>query len=220
MKPVVAVIAHPDDEAFGPAGTLAQLAQTREVYLICVTNGEEGQNNSSKKEPLTEIRHNELLESAKVLGIKKVFFLGFQDGTLSNNVYHKVADKIRTILTELEPEIVITNELHGVSGHLDHIAVSFITSYVCQKLSFISEVWYFCLLADRMPRITDYFVYFPKGYSTDQINKTVDISSVWSQKIQAMQKHESQKQDMARVLEVFQTLPLEDHFIVVRQVNL
>src|SRR6185436_20606573 len=103
MKSVVAVFAHPDDEAFGSAGTLALLAKEREVYLICVTDGSAGMNSSKKTKALAEIRQEELLNSAKVLGIKEVFFLDYKDGSLSNNLYHEIADKIQKILEEIKP---------------------------------------------------------------------------------------------------------------------
>ena len=98
MKPIVGVFAHPDDEAFGPGGTLASFAKERDVYTICVTNGDAGQNSSGKTKELAQIRRDELLASAEVLGIKKVFFLDYKDGTLCNNLYHEIAGKIQTIL--------------------------------------------------------------------------------------------------------------------------
>src|SRR6266480_592737 len=106
MKPVVGIFAHPDDEAFGPSGTLAKFAnEGRDVYIICVTRGEAGDNNSDKTHDLKDIREEELEASAKELGVKEVFFLDFKDGTLSNNVYHEVADKLEEQLEKLEPEI-------------------------------------------------------------------------------------------------------------------
>jgi len=45
-KTIVAIFAHPDDEAFGPAGTLAKFAETNTVYLLCATKGHAGTNSS------------------------------------------------------------------------------------------------------------------------------------------------------------------------------
>jgi LmbE family N-acetylglucosaminyl deacetylase len=40
VKRLLAVLAHPDDESFGPGGTLALYAQDGvEVHLICATRG-------------------------------------------------------------------------------------------------------------------------------------------------------------------------------------
>ncbi len=217
MKPVVAIFAHPDDEAFGAAGTLALLAKEREVFLICVTDGSEGMNSSKKTRALAEIRQEELLDSAKVLGIKQVFFLGFKDGSLSNNLYHKVAEKIQKILEKIKPEIVLTDELRGVSGHLDHIAVSFITTYVFKRLSFVSELWYYCVTEKRQQSVKDYFIYWPPGYKKEEISKVIDVSVVWEQKTEAMYQHESQRHDVERILKEYNGLPQEENFIVLKK---
>ena len=43
MKKLLAVFAHPDDEAFGPGGTLAKYAKEGvEIHLLCATRGERG----------------------------------------------------------------------------------------------------------------------------------------------------------------------------------
>lgn len=219
MKPVVGIFAHPDDEAFGPSGTLAKFAQEgHDVYLICVTKGDAGDNHTTKKAAIQNIREEELLASVAALGLKKVFFLGFNDGTLSNNIYHDVANKLELLLKKLEPEIIITLEPHGVSGHLDHIAVSFITTFVFKKLQFVKELWYFCLTEEAqkviMKYLGDYFIYFPPGYKKSEVTKTINISSVWEKKTNAIKKHESQKPDVQASLNTFTELPKEENFFI------
>jgi len=219
MRPVVGIFAHPDDEAFGPSGTLAQFARDgRDVYIICVTKGDAGENHSDEDGDLKIIREDELRASAKELGVKDVFFLNFKDGTLSNNIYHDVADALQKKLEELQPEIVITLENRGISGHLDHIAVSFITTYVFKKSSFIKELWYFCVTEEAQKvigkHLGDYFVYIPPGYKKEDVTKTIDVSSVWEQKKAAMLKHESQRPDVEANLQSAQELPKEENFII------
>lgn len=97
-KNLVAIFAHPDDEAFGPAGTLHKLTREYDVYILCATKGEIGETSIENKKPLHEVRADELRKSAKILGIKKVYFLGFIDGTLSNSLYHDLAAKIEIYL--------------------------------------------------------------------------------------------------------------------------
>ncbi|MDE2025648.1 MAG: PIG-L family deacetylase [Patescibacteria group bacterium] len=212
MQTIVGIFAHPDDEALGPSGTIATLAKENNVFLICVTNGDSASGHPDAK--LAEIRQKELLGSADVLGVKGVYFLDFADGTLANNIYHKVAEKITEILDRLRPEQLITLEPHGVSGHLDHIAVSMIASYVFQHVSYAKELWYFCLSKEETDLIPNYFVYFPPGYTQDQIDKIVYVSSVWDQKIAAMKKHESQKKDVEAILFAANRLPKEEYFLI------
>jgi LmbE family N-acetylglucosaminyl deacetylase len=219
MKPVVGVFAHPDDEAFGPGGTLAKFAKEgRDVYIICVTRGDAGDNFSDKTFDLTAIREEELRASARKLDVKEVIFLNFKDGELSNKIYHKIAEKLQEQLEKMEPEILITLEPRGVSGHLDHIAVSFITTFVFKKLSFVKELWYYALTQDAQKvnrkYLGEYFVYFPPGYKKEDITKTIDVSSFWEQKATAMRQHESQKPDVEANLKTFEELPKEENFII------
>src|SRR5579872_864526 len=116
-KTIVGIFAHPDDEAFGPGGTLAKFTKEgNDVYVICATNGETATGETDKK--LGIERQSELKKSCADLGVKKVFFLGYTDGTLCNNLYHEIAEKIRKILQKLQPDILITFEPRGISGHI------------------------------------------------------------------------------------------------------
>lgn len=208
-RTLVGIFAHPDDESFGPSGTLYKYTKTHDIYIICATKGENG----GTGEDLGKKRAKELEESAKLIGVKKVFFLGFIDGTLSNSIYHKLAAKIETKLKELKPEIVITFEPRGVSGHIDHIVVSMVTTFVVQKLPFIKTLLYFCLSREKRNTFGDYFIYFPPGYAKSEIAKTVDISDVWDLKIKAMMAHKSQAADAKRVIKSTNRAPKEEHFL-------
>lgn len=213
-RTIVAVFAHPDDETFGAGGTLAKLAKDNDVYLLSATKGEIGQN-FLKKGDLPKMREKELRNAAKILGIKKVYFLGFTDGTLSNALYHKLAAKITAHLKKLKPDTLITFEPHGVSGHIDHITVSMVTSFVFWKLPFVKNLWQ--VARPYSKQRFDYFVYFPQGYKKEEIDKTVDISDVWETKVKAMLEHKSQIDDVKRILKMQDKMPKEEYFLVTKK---
>ncbi|MBI4078917.1 MAG: PIG-L family deacetylase [Candidatus Levybacteria bacterium] len=226
MKTIVCIFAHPDDEAFGPAGTIAKLAKENDVYILCATKGEAGlqnkkleiknQNDKAKIKKLGEIRADELRQSAKVLGVKGVYFLGFEDGTLCNNLYHKLTAKIKRKLLQLKPEIILTFEPKGISGHIDHITVSMVASFLFYKLLFIKEMWQHCLLKEYQYMVgQNYFIYFPPGYDRSDVDKTIDVSDVWETKVAAMYCHKTQLKDIKRILRSYAKRPKEENFLVV-----
>lgn len=208
-KTLVGIFAHPDDESFGPCGTLYKYTKSHDVYILCATKGENG----GVGKGLGETRSAELELSANLIGVKKVYFLGFVDGTLSNSLYHDLAVKIESKLRELNPEIVITFEPRGVSGHIDHITVSMVTTYVVQKIPSIKTLFYFCLSEEKRKAFGKYFIYFPPGYKKTDIKKTVDIADVWDIKTKAMLTHKSQIEDAKRVIKSTSRVPKEEHFL-------
>ncbi len=216
---LVCVFAHPDDEAFGPGGTIAKFAKDHDVYILCATRGEAGGKNG--EHDIGKTRSSELLESSHILGVKKVFFLGFTDGYLCNNTYHDLAKKITQIVEKLKPETLLTFEPHGVSGHLDHAAVSLVTSYVFEHLKFIKKVLYYCHTERQVKIIKkfigDYFVYFPPGYKSSEISLTVDIKPVWKTKEKAMRVYKSQIHDVNRILTFLKLMPKKEHFLVLKR---
>ncbi len=214
VKPtLVAVFAHPDDEAYGPSGILYKYSKSHDVYILCATKGESG----GIGEKLGEIRAAELEKSARLIGVKKVFFLGFIDGTLSNSIYHKLAEKIEEKLKILKPKIVITFEPRGVSGHIDHIVVSMATTFIVEKLTFVEKLYYFCLSQEKRSKFGSYYIYFPPGYQKNEIAKTVDVSNVWDLKVKAMMVHKSQITDGKRVLSAISRAKKEEHFLIFKR---
>ncbi len=205
---LVAIFAHPDDEAFGPAGSLIHFAKTHNVYLVCATNGDRAG------------RKQELRRSAEILGIKKVDFLNFTDGGLCNNNYHQLTAAIEKKLRRYRPGTVMTFEPQGISGHLDHIAVTMTTTYAVKKLKFVKRLLYFCELESTMRLLRknfgEYFIYVPPGYSRREINLVIDTKKYWPQRLKAMVCHKSQRGDSNRIVKTLTTLPKREHFLVIR----
>lgn len=216
MKTIVGIFAHPDDEAFGPGGTLATFAKDNNVYVICATNGESANGREDKQ--LGNLRRKELENSCKILGIKKIYFLSFVDGTLSNNLYHEIAENIKEIVLKLEPDILLTFEPRGVSGHLDHIAISMITNFIFPQIPTAKKLMMYCAPYKRSLLMQGkYFIYYPLGYKEKEIDEVIDVSKVWDTKVKAMMQHTSQMNDIKRILDQAKNFPKKEYFLVTKK---
>lgn len=148
-KTILAVLAHPDDETFGLGGTLAFYArQGCDVYYLCATRGEAG---SADEEHLNgykdaaEMRTDELMRAAKILGLKDVFFLGYQDSGMPgmeankhpdaqiNHSIDEVAGRVVRYIRELQPDVVLTFDPIGGYKHPDHIHIHNATVLAFEK---------------------------------------------------------------------------------------
>jgi LmbE family N-acetylglucosaminyl deacetylase len=137
-RTLLAIFAHPDDETFGPGGTLARYAaEGVAVHLVCATRGEVGESDLDDLgdcEDLACQREQELRCAADVLGLTEVHFLGYQDsgmaGSPANQHPRALVQADPTVLTEqvadwmrrLRPQVVLTFDPYGGYGHPDHIA--------------------------------------------------------------------------------------------------
>lgn len=211
-----AIFAHPDDEAFGPAGYLIKASATHEVHCVCVTNGARGKNDDAVE--LKQVRQRELMSSASILGIHHIHFLHFEDGSLCNNNYHEVAEKLGTLLDSHKPEEVLTFEPRGVSGHIDHIAITSIVSYLFERKTYLQKILYFVMPVELRTLIPDYFVFMPPGYKKEHIDLTVHIEDVWDKKVAAIHCHKSQKADASTMLKWMLQVPKEEHFQIIKKV--
>ena len=145
---VLAAFAHPDDEGFGPGGTLAMLAAAGSaVTLVCATNGDVGEISDpalATPETLGQVRQQELRDAMAVTGVRDVRFLGYRDsgmeGTDDNNnpssLYQasggEVVGALVEIMREVRPNVVITHDPSGGYGHPDHVTVHHRTTQAFQ----------------------------------------------------------------------------------------
>lgn len=147
---ILCALAHPDDESLGFGPAIAKYAaEGAEVYLIMATRGQRGWKGKPEEYPgpeaLGQIRTEELLQAAEVLGIREVFFLDYMDGQLDQADSHEAIAKIAAHIGALRPQVVLTFGPDGSYGHPDHIAISqFTTAAVMQAATVhtVSKLYY------------------------------------------------------------------------------
>jgi LmbE family N-acetylglucosaminyl deacetylase len=148
-KTILAVLAHPDDETFGLGGTLALYARKGyDTYYVCATRGEAGTLDAEYLDGFkdtAELRTNELMRAAKILGLKGVFFLDYRDSGMPgteenkhpeaqiNHSIDEVAGKVVKYIRELKPDVVITFDPIGGYKHPDHIHIHKATVLAFEK---------------------------------------------------------------------------------------
>lgn len=135
---LLAVFAHPDDEAFSSGGTLAHYAERGvKVTLACATRGEAGKQTDPNLtvEDLGKKREEELREACRVLGIPGPVFLDYHDSgrqervrkddplALMNVDPFDVETKLLNLIEQVRPQVLLTFDPHGGYGHVDHIVV-------------------------------------------------------------------------------------------------
>jgi N-acetyl-1-D-myo-inositol-2-amino-2-deoxy-alpha-D-glucopyranoside deacetylase/mycothiol S-conjugate amidase len=138
-RTLVFVGAHPDDESFGPGGTLAEYAlRGVRVIYACATRGEVG---AADEEHLRgyatpgDMRWAELTAAAAELGLADVIHLGYRDSGMAgspDNVHpealaaaplEEVTERVVRVLRDHRPQVVITFDPIGGYRHPDHIAI-------------------------------------------------------------------------------------------------
>jgi LmbE family N-acetylglucosaminyl deacetylase len=124
---LLAVFAHPDDEAFGVGGTLAKYAaEGCDVHLVSATRGEAGQilvPDAATKANLPFIREQELRCACDAYGIHPPIFLDYVDGQLTVVHQGQAVGKLVRIIRDIAPDVVLTFGADGIYGHYDHIAI-------------------------------------------------------------------------------------------------
>jgi LmbE family N-acetylglucosaminyl deacetylase len=120
------VVAHPDDMEFGAAAAVARwTGQGKTVGYCMVTSGEAGIDGMQPEE-CRRVREAEQIESARIVGVPSVEFLGLPDGVLEYGVPLRAA--IAREVRRFRPDIVVTSNFHDTWGgrnlnQADHIAV-------------------------------------------------------------------------------------------------
>lgn len=124
---LMAVFAHPDDEAFGTGGTLSKYAaEGCDVHLVTATRGEAGEiaeENLATTADLPFVREQELRCACEIYGIHPPRFLDYPDGLLPLIHQGQAVGKVVRLIRELRPQVIVTFGPEGIYGHYDHIAV-------------------------------------------------------------------------------------------------
>jgi N-acetyl-1-D-myo-inositol-2-amino-2-deoxy-alpha-D-glucopyranoside deacetylase len=142
---LLAVHAHPDDEAITTGGLLATCAEAGIITcLVSCTDGRYGPVNPElgltlTPDQLAEMRASELETASKILAVSEVRRLGYHDSGMtgsSNNLaprafwaqhMHTLVGRLVAILRDFRPHVAVTYDPFGCTGHPDHIQAHRVT---------------------------------------------------------------------------------------------
>lgn len=135
-KVLLAVLAHPDDESYGPGGTLGMYAARGvDVHIAIATDGAAGSvaaGYEAAREELAAVREKELDRAVGVLG-GTLHRLGYRDSGMQGDAanHHPEAfvrareseavGRVVALIRELKPQVVMTHDETGGYFHPDHI---------------------------------------------------------------------------------------------------
>jgi LmbE family N-acetylglucosaminyl deacetylase len=226
MKKILfALFAHPDDESFGPSGTL--LLETRagtQTHLILLTSGDSGTNPDNHSD-LSGVRLQEWHAAGKLIGARDMHYLGYKDGQLNNHSMMEIAERVVDLITPIvenapgDTEIeFITNDLNGITGHIDHIvaarAACLVFYRMKQRDARFRCIRLSCLAAKDAPTSNINWLYMEPGRTADEIDEIIDARHLREEIITIIRTHATQRYDGEQHIARRQDSIGLDYFIV------
>jgi len=174
MKDTVMVIgAHNDDQILGAGGSIARYTEEgKQVIVIVFSYGEMALPWLKKKDAI-KTRVKESHESDRLLGIKRTYYLGLEEGKFLQD--DKPKKKLLKLIKKYAPSKILTHSEDD--PHPDHRAVHKVVKELKPKCDiFTFDVWNPIKIRRRNePRLV------------------VDVSTTFPKKIKAVNLHKSQK---------------------------
>ena len=154
---LMAVFAHPDDEvSIGPL--LAKYAsEGHTVHLVIAGSGEQGvtpHSNIQAGDELGAARREEARCAARKLGIREPFLLALrQIGTPQTGA--TFAARLRELIDQVKPDVLVTFGPDGLTGHGHHIAVGNVVTRLFQQQALLGhrprKLYYVAYPESRFP---------------------------------------------------------------------
>lgn len=142
------VVAHPDDEVLGAGATIKKLTDKGHKVDVCIMSSQAAARNLRPEDSALE---SDIKESAKMLGIDKMYHGDFANIKMNNEPHLSLVQFIEKAILESQPEVIITH--HPSDTNNDHLH----TSMACQaairlfqrrpEVKPLSEFWYMEVLS-------------------------------------------------------------------------
>ena len=225
---LMAVHAHPDDEATTTGGVLARYgAEGLNTVLVTCTNGELGDapGGAQPGQPghdeatVVEMRHRELAESVRILGIGTLEMLGYRDsgmmgwesnkapGAFWNQPVEEAARPLAELLRRPLPDLVDTKDHFGFYGHPDHIQAHRITVAALRQSESKARLYFPAIRRSALgafrERMEAAGVELPPvdederfGVADEEVAVSVDVRAHVDRKLDAVRAHASQGENL------------------------
>lgn len=196
-KRAMSIQAHPDDQDFTVAGTLAKWAKAGcEVVSVLITSGDSGSNSiehdADYKPKLAHLREDEQLAANKILGIKQTVFLRYPDGELVATL--GLRKDLTRLIRQHKPDVVVTGDPSGwfygsdYINHPDHRAAAEAATYAVFPSAGTRLIFTDLLAAGYEPHnVKRLYI-----HGNEKPDTWIDISETIDIKIEALKKHVSQ----------------------------
>jgi LmbE family N-acetylglucosaminyl deacetylase len=189
---VLFLIAHPDDEAYGPYGTLAKASAEHNVTVCCLCDGRR-----PGSEEVADSRTGAFMENCKRLGAEWRMWSNPDLGL----TYNDTVTQVIGIIEHFKPDIVYTHNISDLNN--DHRMVAEAALVACRPkpASTVKELYFF-----EIPSSTDWT--FSQVQPTFEPNVYVDVTDYMDDKKLAMQRYTTETYPFpdARSIEAMETL--------------
>ncbi len=168
---LMAVHAHPDDEAIGTGGILARYAGegVRTVLVTC-TNGELGDapggikpgDEGHDEALVVALRREELEASCRALAVSDLELLGYHDSGMAGWPQNEAAEafwqvplaqpasRLADLMRAYRPQVVVTYDDYGLYGHPDHIQTHRVTRAALDQWGGDAKLYYVAIARSRL----------------------------------------------------------------------
>jgi LmbE family N-acetylglucosaminyl deacetylase len=191
---ILFVVAHPDDEVYGPYGTIARMVQEgNEVMVLCLCTGKRPNANQE----VSKNRIETFISNCQNLNVEYELW----DNDDLDLTLNETAHKLTKFISLNKPEIVYTHNISDINH--DHQIAAESTIIACRPKPecSVNELYFF-----EVPSSTDWS--FSQIQPTFQPNRYVDIGDYISIKQLALSKYTTETYEYpdARSVEAMTTL--------------
>ncbi len=208
---LLAIFAHPEDESFGPAGTLAKYAcEGIEVSLVTAHRPPK---TDRELLPMAEVHTRDQLCSCRTSGIRRVCFLNLPPGDLSAVDPLLIEEQLVRLIREIQPQVVVTFGPDGISGDADHLVINRAATNAFRSAgdaakfahhfreglsAYMPRKLYYCVLPQSL--VESWGIEGLVAVSDDQITTRLDVSSFNESMTKTMFCHRNKSVDYVREL--------------------
>jgi LmbE family N-acetylglucosaminyl deacetylase len=177
---ILVFCAHPDDQVFGPGGTLIKYAKEGKDIMIIIFSKGEGSHPWLKEEVIIEMRQKETERVDKIIGTNTTLYLGLRDNSfLKDAKEQNTIERLKHIIEEFQPNKIFTHT--SVDPHPDHKTTNKLVLKAFDETNTNTDVYTFDVWNPLNTKGTNH----PK--------LVIDISKTFKRKVHALKTFKSQK---------------------------